>query len=956
MIKIRTTNHTPLRLIVAVQVALLVAALGIVTYAYTQHSASAAAVPESCFVMDGVDLGEIDGYNPSSDPLCLPNVTIPETIGGETVTTISSSIFEDDVITSVVFPETITLIESGAFSQPGVALTGLDLVVSGNLQLDNAAFANITGDVNISAAGDIEDYGSIYSSTIGLMTIVAGGEMLGTFSSTASTIDTLRIVSTTDMVLSASYFVGSTINTLELDSGGSLDVESGAFDDISNETISIISTLSTTLNGVLYSSEGTSPGSSITVSTGTALSILSGTFNTMPGLTSVSLSSEAGLVSIEDGSLCYSADLVSLSITAPAGLNVLDGSICQLESLTTLDLPSLGGDVVITGMTDLALTALTIDTTGTVTVQYGGLCNNDLLESLVITGDAGIDINSGGVSYGSDLLESVILNSDATIALGGGTFSGYPALANIEIYGEDINIGPGVFAGAGTGVVTLTLDATNDILFTGGGILSSNPTIEEVTLRAGNDINLGPSNGSIIYDLPELTTLTFEAGNDIILGFQMVSTLPKLTTLTIEPGDDFSANSASFASLTALTHFTLDIPGDITFGDAMFDNLPLVTTYSLTSGGNVGLGNGFSGTANIETFLIDATGSIVINNGALNNGLYRHVAFDAGTTISALYGFSNTGAEDVTITAGGAVDLEGAFRTAPSLTSLAITAGGAVNLDIAFYGTNLQSATITSPSQILDGDSFGLSGASYTAGEWTDLENVRYVAIYATTPNGLVNTAHDDVDVNNDLTEDRIGGFIINPAQITVNYQNESNSAISTPVSYLGRLSNDTYLTNYLVSANPTGDLDAYYRLGETVTFTPPAVASYITPAPRTVTLTSGTNTVNFAYAAPTPPVVVVQPEQPVSNNSQNNATPLRSTGFVATSQPTDESEVVTTTEDVTMIDDTPVTPTYNEEIAQSGIKEESTDSPVMIFVAIGAFILFVIIVSAVVYTKKRRS
>lgn len=50
-----------------------------------------------------------------------------------------------------------------------------------------------------------------------------------------------------------------------------------------------------------------------------------------------------------------------------------------------------------------------------------------------------------------------------------------------------------------------------------------------------------------------------------------------------------------------------------------------------------------------------------------------------------------------------------------------------------------------------------------------------------------------------------------------------------------------------------------YYRLGQTVTITPPTIAGYITPAPQTVRLTSTETTVPMVYAA-----------DPNANNSSN--------------------------------------------------------------------------------------
>jgi len=125
-------------------------------------------------------------------------------------------------------------------------------------------------------------------------------------------------------------------------------------------------------------------------------------------------------------------------------------------------------------------------------------------------------------------------------------------------------------------------------------------------------------------------------------------------------------------------------------------------------------------------------------------------------------------------------------------------------------------------------------------------------------------------DVNrNGTRRDSLGGHLINPASVTLKYQDTQGHQLRSSVEYTGiRTSDGVYLTDYSVTAagflvpldstSPTSEESAdlatgfaqYYRGGQTKSFSAPAIAGYTTPSSKTVTLDPGDNTITFVYAA----------------------------------------------------------------------------------------------------------
>ncbi len=121
----------------------------------------------------------------------------------------------------------------------------------------------------------------------------------------------------------------------------------------------------------------------------------------------------------------------------------------------------------------------------------------------------------------------------------------------------------------------------------------------------------------------------------------------------------------------------------------------------------------------------------------------------------------------------------------------------------------------------------------------------------------------------------QFGGDLIDTSTAAVSYKNTSGAELQPTVTQAGRREDGTPLTDYLVKNGPAvpapvdplkptsaettaiqAALKAYYRTGNSYSFTAPTIAGYstITPSsPFSVTLRAGTNTIDFVYSNANP-------------------------------------------------------------------------------------------------------
>lgn len=162
--------------------------------------------------------------------------------------------------------------------------------------------------------------------------------------------------------------------------------------------------------------------------------------------------------------------------------------------------------------------------------------------------------------------------------------------------------------------------------------------------------------------------------------------------------------------------------------------------------------------------------------------------------------------------------------------------------------------------------------------------------------------AEEDMDTWECLNYYNIGGYLINPAQLTLNYLDQDNQALLGSRIYTGA-SNEGPLFDYKVSSvtvpeaqsfwhSPEESVaidaalnDAYFTVGETTNvITPPAIPGFVTPEAKTFTLSDPETVGSFTYQ----PVVGTDPTGPA------NPKPLTKVDFSkpsgSTSNPTADS------------------------------------------------------------------
>lgn len=111
----------------------------------------------------------------------------------------------------------------------------------------------------------------------------------------------------------------------------------------------------------------------------------------------------------------------------------------------------------------------------------------------------------------------------------------------------------------------------------------------------------------------------------------------------------------------------------------------------------------------------------------------------------------------------------------------------------------------------------------FRGGGWGDSGDVFYTRLILedqSNPYGLM-----DSDFTTAWAPYGEGGHLINIVPFSLNHHNSASEELVPQVYMTGPT-----LTSYRVADNPTGDYSLYYRIGDEVTYTPPAVDGYVTP------------------------------------------------------------------------------------------------------------------------------
>ena len=133
------------------------------------------------------------------------------------------------------------------------------------------------------------------------------------------------------------------------------------------------------------------------------------------------------------------------------------------------------------------------------------------------------------------------------------------------------------------------------------------------------------------------------------------------------------------------------------------------------------------------------------------------------------------------------------------------------------------------------------------------VQSSNFVRVYADHPEHYTNTLITETANSATLGVPApvIGGYLINPASVSVSYQSLSGASVQPTATFTG-----PGLTNYSLASflglypSPREDnlAAAYYFSGQLASLTPPAVSGYVAPQTRIVSLEAGSNTIAYYY------------------------------------------------------------------------------------------------------------
>jgi hypothetical protein len=389
--------------------------------------------------------------------------------------------------------------------------------------------------------------------------------------------------------------------------------------------------------------------------------------------------------------------------------------------------------------------------------------------------------------------------------------------------------------------------------------------------------NLVTSIGDYAFSTNQLTSVTIPGSVTSIGNFAFENN--QLTSVTISNSVTSLGNYAfSTNQLTSVT-----IPGSVTsIGDSAFrDNLLTSVTISnsvtsmgsyafsanqLTSvtipGSVTSIGDYAFSTNQLTSVTIP--GSLTsIGNGVFENNQLTSVTIPGSVTSIGNGAFTGNQLASLTIPGSVTSISNGAF-TANQLTSVTIPGSLTSIGDFVFAFNKLVSVTIPDSVILIEDSAFAWQsslGRDLTTELFSGdpvraqaaMNQIWYSRLYTDdpgNPNSLIDTiatesiTGTDFNADGDQT-DSLGGHIINPANVTLSYHDSQGNELQPSTGHAG-----SGLSDYLVSSNPTNDLNLYYRLGDVENFAPPDIDGYVLADSIDLTLSLPNNTHTFVYVS----------------------------------------------------------------------------------------------------------
>lgn len=521
----------------------------------------------------------------------------------------------------------------------------------------------------------------------------------------------------------------------------------------------------------------------------------------------------------------------------------------------SVDIPAtIGGNPVTTlGIAAFAgkqLTAITIPTSVTTVGDFAFAGN--FLTSLALPDSV--------TTYGNAIAPG---NPITSLSIGTTGFSGTPSLV----------ITSSIF----NGVTTLTSITLGNNVLTVDDNAFNGLVANLTSLTLGSSVT---SIGNSAFQSSDITSLVIP-GSVTTIGEWAFSN-STLTSVTFQEGlEDIGDNAFDGNSLSSVT-----LPDSVeSVGMMAFANNSL-TSIDL---GSVQILNDMAFAFNdIETVAIPD--SVTTLDGAvfLDNPLHSLAIGTAGYTGPALLtidssnGFSwgTNGIADLSI--GPIVKEIGAMAFGGNnIADLTIPASVTNVGDQAFVQNPLEIVTIEgNPTlsttafsyNLIIPSGLGLSGEA--AAQYLQDHSV-YVQLFASHPAFIASQGQGHIDTATyGSTTYVVSGYIVNPSTFTVRYLAGDGSTLSP------QLTSGTgpTLTDYSISANPTGNFSSYYRVGTLVSLAAPSVSGYITPASHDLTLLAGSNSYDFTYVSAS----AGSNDDSSSNNNGLADTGIRQVGLIA--------------------------------------------------------------------------
>ncbi|HJM04561.1 MAG TPA: leucine-rich repeat protein [Candidatus Saccharimonadaceae bacterium] len=607
--------------------------------------------------------------------------------------------------------------------------------------------------------------------------------------------------------IEANAFQNNTLSAITLAAAGDLSIATSAFSGFSGTTLSISAVGDLTISAAISSMPNVTDVSFVA---GDDLLLNQGGFT---GLTLDNLTLESGLtLTVTDGYFSGTSIAEALSIDGGTAVTLQSGAFTSFQLNGSLSIISGGDITMLTGgltMGGGTATTVLIDAVGTITTNSSGLAG---ITAASITIDAGQDIDMRGGSMTGFSADTVTVTAGQDIYVLS-SFYGDTGLLTMTAGGA-MNLDASMYVGAIDTTYEVVLESGTGLMLLENGVFADNDELTSMTITAPSGLSL---EGGSIWDLIALSELNLTLGGDVLFTTGALQN-SIITDLTIVTDGSMTINSGGLGPMPFLESITIDVGVDIV-SNGSYGDYPALTSVDYAAGGDISIGSGtFFDSPLVETASFIAGGALTFEGWVLGENQLSDLTLES----------------DGPMTIGGGAFFDNQL-TVLRLPSTLVSIG-----DTAFMANKLEAVYLAGTPTIGEAV-FTMNGATYNPGgaNYINTDQISYVPIYTTNPANPAGYV-DTVDGAN-------GGYIINPASYTLTYTAGGDTLLPSTTPVVGELGDGTLLTSYLIADNEDG-LNAYYRPGDVLSFSAPAIDGYITPDPIELTLSANLNTFSFVY------------------------------------------------------------------------------------------------------------